>query len=184
MIFENIVYPAFIKQNEEGFGVHFPTLFPEQDWKFYRSLGQTKDEAILNAKKDLAYFLAGVLYDNEELPGQVNIPSDLVTVEMELVWISTSYSDYAKEIEEHLLGRHWHIDFNRDEESEYKAVAYKNKQGHWEVRADGNLPIETEVEKLLQICPTYPLICIAFRRNEAEKNFDIFVRQAEEILNH
>ncbi|WP_080846258.1 hypothetical protein [Cytobacillus gottheilii] len=180
MAFESAVYPAFIKKNKEGFGVHFPTLYPETGWQHYKSLGKTKKEAIQNAKKDLAYFLAGIVYDYEELPSNAPIPANLVTQEMELVWITAVYRDYAKEIEEHLIGRHWHIDFNRDMNSEYKAVAYKNEQGVWEVRIDCHLPVE---EKHLQkICPNYPLICLATRRAEAEEKFDRFVLKVEEIL--
>ncbi|MGE7624528.1 hypothetical protein ACQKMD_16175 [Viridibacillus sp. NPDC096237] len=129
MAFENIVYPAFIKQEEESFGIHFPTLLPDYGWETNLSSGPTKKEAIQNAKKALAYLLAGALYENENLPSQAPIPANLVTEEMELVFIKTSYSDYVKEIEEHLPGRHWHIYFNRDEKSDFLAVAYKNKQG-------------------------------------------------------
>ncbi len=87
MAFENVVYPAFIRQEEESFGVHFPTLLPDYGWEVCLSSGSTKEEAIQNAKKALAYLLAGALYDNEDLPSQAPIPANLVTEEMELVFI-------------------------------------------------------------------------------------------------
>lgn len=181
MAFENVVYPAFIRQEEESFGVHFPTLLPDYGWEVCLSSGSTKEEAIQNAKKALAYLLAGALYDNEDLPSQAPIPANLVKEEMELVFIKTSYSDYAKEIEDHLPGRHWHIYFKRDEQSEFRAVAYKNKLGFWDVKVDGDLPIKIKKEKLLRLCPTYPEICKAQRRVEAEEAFDSFVIKVKEI---
>lgn len=181
MAFENVVYPAFIKQEEEIFGIHFPTLLPENGWEYYLTSAPTKKEVIQNAKKALAYLLAGYLYDNEDLPSQAPIPAKLVTEEMELIFIKTSYSDYANEIEEHLPGRHWHINFNRDWDSDFIAVAYKNKQGLWDVRVDGDLPIEMGPEKLLQLCPTYPVICTVRRRVEAEEAFDSFVLRVKEM---
>lgn len=184
MAFENVVYPAFIKQQEGIFGIHFPTLLPEYGWEVYLTSGPTKKEAIQNAKRALAYLLAGNLYDNEDLPSQAPIPADLVKKEMELVFIKTSYSDYTKEIEEHLLGRHWHINFNRDSESDFLAVAHKNKHGFWDVRIDGDLPIEIEPEKLVQLCPTYPVICTVRRRIEAEEAFDSFVFKVKEMKKH
>ncbi|MBA9025066.1 type II toxin-antitoxin system HicB family antitoxin [Peribacillus huizhouensis] len=66
---DKLVYPAFIQQDDEGiFCVYFPTLFPESRWDFPLTRGKTKLKAIKSAKKDLAYSLAGILYDNEELP--------------------------------------------------------------------------------------------------------------------
>lgn len=180
MTFEKIVYPAFIKQEDGLYGVHFPTLLPDHGWETYLSSGPTKKEAIQNAKKALAYLLAGALYDNEDLPCQAPIPANLVTEEMELVFIKTSYSDYAKELEEILPWRHWHIYFNRDEKSDFQAVAYKNKRGFWEVKVDGDLPIETAYEKLIQLCPTYPVICTVRHRFEAEETFDRFVLKLKE----
>lgn len=181
MAFENVVYPAFIRLEEESFGVHFPTLLPDYGWEVCLSSGSTKEEAIQKAKKALAYLLAGALYDNEDLPSQALIPANLVTEEMELVFIKTSYSDYAKEIEEHLPRRHWHIYFNRDEKSNFQAVAYKNKQGFWDVKIDGDLPVKIEQKKLLQLCPTYPVVCTVRRRAEAEELFDSFVLRLEEL---
>lgn len=184
MAFENVSYPAFIKQREGVFDVHFPTLLPEFGWEYSLTSGKTKKAAIQNAKKALAFLLARYLYDNEDLPSRAPIPANLVTKEMELVFIKTSYSDYAEEIENHLPGRHWHIDFNRDWESDYKAVVYKNELGLWDVRIDGDLPIEIEPEKLLQLCPTYPLICTVRRRVEAEEAFDSFVLKVKEMEKH
>ncbi|MGG0665610.1 type II toxin-antitoxin system HicB family antitoxin [Viridibacillus arvi] len=181
MAFENVVYPAFIKQEEGSFGIHFPTLLPDYGWENYLVSCPSKKEVIQNAKKALAYLLAGALYDNEDLPNQAPIPANLVTEEMELVFIKTSYSDYAKEIEEHLPGRHWHICFNRDEKSDFRAVAYKNKQGFWDVKVDGDLPIGMEQVKLLQLCPKYPVICTARLRVEAEEAFDSFILRIKEI---
>lgn len=184
MAFENVIYPAFIKQEEEGFGIHFPTLLPKYGWETPLSSGPTKKEAIQNAKKALAYLLAGSIYDNEDLPSQAHIPANLATEEMELVFIKTSYDDYSKEIEEYLPLRHWHIYFNRDEKSDFQAVAYKNKQGFWDVKVDGDLPIEIEQEKLLQLFPTYPVVCTVRRRVEAEEAFDSFILRVEEIKNN
>ncbi|MGE7926068.1 type II toxin-antitoxin system HicB family antitoxin [Viridibacillus arvi] len=181
MAFENVVYPAFIKKEEEIFGIHFPTLLPDYGWEDYLVSGPSKKEAIQNAKKALAYLLAGALYDNEDLPNQAPIPTNLVTEEMELVFIKTSYSNYAREIEEHLPGRHWHISFNRDWGSDFQAVAYKNTQGFWDVKVDGDLPIELEQEKLLQLCPTYPVICTVRRRVEAEEAFDSFILRVKAL---
>ncbi|MCZ8541889.1 type II toxin-antitoxin system HicB family antitoxin [Psychrobacillus psychrodurans] len=180
MAFGNVVYPAFIKQ-EEGFGIHFPKLLSKYGWETPLSYGPTKKEAIQNAKKTLAYLLAGALYDNEDLPSQAHIPATLVTEEMELIFIKTSYSDYAKEIEEHLHFRHWHIYFNRDEKSDFQAVAYKNRQGLWDAKVDGDLPIEMAQEKLIQLCPTYPVICTVRRRDEAEEAFDNLVLRVKKI---
>jgi len=67
MAFENVSYPSFIKQREGVFDVHFPTLLPEFGWENSLTSGQTKKAAIQNAKKALAYLLAGYLYDNEDL---------------------------------------------------------------------------------------------------------------------
>ncbi|MGN4123461.1 type II toxin-antitoxin system HicB family antitoxin [Lysinibacillus sphaericus] len=178
MKFENVVYPAFMKRDNEEYGVYFPTLLPEFGWEYSLSSGRTKQEAIEKAKKDLAYLLAGALYDNEELPSNAPIPAEFVTEEMELVFIKTSYSDYAEELEEHLPWRHWHIYFNRDD-PDFQAVAYKNKHGLWDVKID-YLPTEVEQEKLLRICPTYPLICTVRLRTEAEEAFDSFVRKIVE----
>ena len=76
---------------------------------------------------------------------------------------------------------HWHIYFNRDERSDFQAVAYKNREGLWDVKVDGNLPIEIAKEKLIQVCPTYPVICTVRRRVEAEEAFDSLVLRVEEI---
>ncbi|MFJ7973694.1 type II toxin-antitoxin system HicB family antitoxin [Psychrobacillus sp. NPDC096389] len=181
MSFENVIYPAFIKQ-EKGFHIYFPTLLPKYGWETPLSSGPTKKEAIQNAKKSLAYWLAGALYDNEDLPSQGYIPANLVTEDMELIFITTSYSDYAKEIEEHLPLRHWHIYFNRNEQSDFQAVAYKNKQGLWDVMVDGDLPIEIAQEELIQLCPTYPLICTVRRRVDAEEAFDSLVQRVEKRI--
>lgn len=128
---DKLVYPAFIQQDDEGiFGVYFPTLFPESGWDFPLSRGETKREAIKNAKKDLAYSLAGILYDNEELPEPIPIQSNHLSQGMELIEVETSLEPYAEEIEEHLKGRHWHICYYVEENDDFiEAIGYKNDQG-------------------------------------------------------
>lgn len=176
MEFEHIAYPAFIEREVGEYGVYFPTLHPKTGWKYPVSTSPSKQEAIKQAKKQLAYLLAATLYDNEDLPTNSPIPADRVTKHMELISLKPTYTPYAEEFKEHLLGRHWHIDFNRDCRSKYKAVAYKNEDGLWDVKEDG-IPFKGKMEKLLQICPTFPLICRVKRRAEAEVAFDQFVRK-------
>lgn len=180
MEFENIAYPAFIEREAGEYGVYFPTLCPKTGWKYPVSTGSSKQEAVKQAKKQLAYLLAAILYDNEELPTNSPIPADRVTKHMELISLKPTYTPYAEEIEEHLIWRHWHIDFNRDSRSKYKAVAYKNEDGLWDVKDDG-IPIEGKRKKILQICPTFPLICRVQRRAEAEAAFDQFVRKLKAL---
>ncbi|MGM0877429.1 MAG: type II toxin-antitoxin system HicB family antitoxin [Bacillota bacterium] len=97
---EKLVYPAFIQQDDEGmFCVYFPNLFPECGWDFPLSRGETKRKAIKNAKKDLAYSLAGILYDNEDLPAPIPIQSNHLSKGMELIDVETSFDSYAKEIQ-------------------------------------------------------------------------------------
>ncbi|MGA3599267.1 hypothetical protein [Lysinibacillus agricola] len=104
--FEKLVYPAFIQQEyEETYGVYFPTLFPEHGWDFPLSRGETKHIAIENAKEDLAYSLAGILYDNEELPIPIPIQCNDLSQGMELFVVETSFEPYAEEIHKHFSRR-------------------------------------------------------------------------------
>lgn len=180
MEFENIAYPAFIEREAGKYGIYFPTLLPDAGWRYPVSAHSSKQEAIKEAKKHLAYLLAAILYDNEDLPTNSPIPVELVTKHMELISLKPPYTDYAEEIEAYLTCRHWHSDFNRDYHSEVKAVAYKHKNGLWDVKDDGS-PIEVKKEKLLQLCPTFLLICRVQRRAEAEEAFDRFVRKLKAL---
>lgn len=86
--FDRLTYPAFIQQDEEGlFCVYFPTVFLEDGWEYPLSKGETKYKALQNAKKDLACSLAGILFDNEELPEPATLNSNDLSKEMEFVEI-------------------------------------------------------------------------------------------------
>lgn len=133
--FGKVVYPAFIQQeDEEMFCVYFPTLFPETGWDYPLSRGETRRLAIENAEKELAYVLAGFVYDNEKVPEPIPIPSNRLSKRMELIKIETSIDQYAEEIEEHLKGRHWHIGYYVEGSDEYfEAIGFKNEQGNWDI---------------------------------------------------
>lgn len=139
--FDKLTYSAFIQQDEEGiFCVYFPTLFLESGWEYPLTRGETKYKAIQNAKKDLAYALAGILYDNEELPEPFPLNSNDLSKEMELVEIETSFEPYAEEIKEHLQGRHWHIDYSNDDYiTIFEAIGFKNEQGMWDIYFEDSL---------------------------------------------
>lgn len=139
--FGKLTYPAFIQQEEkEIFCVYFPTLFLKSGWEYPLTKGETKCKAIQNAKKDLAYTLAGILYDNEELPEPSLLNSNDLSKEMELVEIETSFELYAKEIKEHLKGRHWHIDYYNDDDIPiFGAIGFKNQQGMWDIYFEDSL---------------------------------------------
>lgn len=183
---DKLVYPAFIQQDDEGiFGVYFPTLFPESGWDFPLSRGETKREAIKNAKKDLAYSLAGILYDNEELPEAIPIQSNHLSQGMELIEVETSLEPYAEEIEEHLKGRHWHICYYVEENDDFiEAIGYKNDQGTWDIFFE--YCSEDEIEIFDSFCkknpdyPNYPLLFTVRLRTEAEEKFNQFV---EDVFN-
>ncbi len=181
MKFEDVTYPAFFKKDGHEYGLHFPTLLPDYGWEIPICTGLTKKEVIQHGKKRLTFLIAGRLHDNEELPSQEPIPIHLRTEDMELIFLKTAFNKFAKELEEHLPWRHWHIYFNRDDSSDFQAVAYKNKQGLWKVVVDGELPVNIQLDKLLHLCPTYPVICTVRRRVEAEEVFDQFVRDLKEI---
>ncbi|MEK3990126.1 type II toxin-antitoxin system HicB family antitoxin [Robertmurraya sp. FSL R5-0851] len=171
---EKFVYPAFIQQDDDGvFGVYFPTLFSEAGWDFPLSRGETKRQAIKNAKKDLAYSLAGILYDNEDLPEPVPIQSKHLSKGMELIDIETSFEPYADEIQEHLKGRHWHIGYYVEEQSEYiEAIGFKNDQGMWDIFFED---FSKEEEN-----PEYPEKTLLFTvktHSEAEEKFYHFVEE-------
>ena len=139
--FDKLTYPAFIQQDEEGiFCVYFPTLFFESGWEYPLTRGETKYKAIQNAKKDLAYTLAGILYDNEELPEPLSLNSNDLSKEMELVEIETSLELYAEEIKEHLKGRHWHIDYYNDDDIPiFGAIGFKNEKDMWDIYFEDSL---------------------------------------------
>lgn len=139
--FGKLTYPAFIQQDEEGlFCVYFPTVFFESGWEYPLSKGETKYRAIQNAKKDLAYSLAGILYDNDELPEPSTLNSNDLSKEIEFIEIETSFEPYAEEIKEHLKGRHWHIDYyNDDDIPTFGAIGFKNEQGMWDIYFEDSL---------------------------------------------
>lgn len=133
--FGNVVYPALIQQDDEGmYCVYFPTVFPESGWEYPLSKGKTKTVAIKNAEKDLAYALAGFIYDNEEIPEPIPISINKLSKRMELINVETSFEPYAEEIQEHLKGRHWHIGYYSLENEGYlEAIGFKNDQGMWDI---------------------------------------------------
>ncbi|WP_102272176.1 type II toxin-antitoxin system HicB family antitoxin [Cytobacillus massiliigabonensis] len=167
------VYPAFIQQEEEGmFCVYFPTLFPEHGWDFPLSQGTSKRIAIKNAQKDLAYSLAGFLYDNEDLPEPIPIQSNHLSKGMELIEVETSFEPYEAEIKEHLKGRHWHICYYVEEMGEcIEAIGFKNDQGMWDIFYE-DYPEEEEH-------PDDHLLFTVKFRTEAEEKFYQYV---EEII--
>lgn len=132
---DRLIYPAFIQQDDEGiFCVYFPTLFLENGWEYPLTRRETRHKAIQDAKKDLAYTLAGILYDNVELPEPSYLNRNDLSEGMELVEIETSFEPYAEEIKEHLKGRHWHITYYDEENDDYiEAIGYKNEQGMWDI---------------------------------------------------
>lgn len=181
---DKLVYPAFIQQDDEGiFCVYFPTLFPESGWDFPLLRGETKREAIKNAKKDLAYSLAGILYDNEEFPEPIPINSNDLSEGMELIDIETSFEPYAEEIKEHLKGRHWHITYYDEENDDFiEAIGYKNEQGTWDIFfeycSDDDIEIFDSFCKKNPEYPEYPLLFTVKLRSEAEEKFNQFVEDA------
>ena len=187
--FEELVYPAFIKQNnEERYDVYFPTLFPESGWDFPLCWGETKLIAIKNAEKDLAYSLAGFLYDNEELPKPIPIQSNDLSQGMELVDVKTSFEPYAEEIQEHLKLRHWHIHYYAEEyEEEIEAIGYKNDQGKWDIQF-GDYSEEEEIlffDSSHRRNPEWPFNIILFSvhtRSEAQEKFNQFVEKV--VIKH
>ena len=183
------VYSAFIKQQEEGdFGVYFPTLFPEDGWEYPLAEGATKLEAIKSAEKRLAFSLAGILYDNEDLPEPSIIQSEQLSEGMELIDIETTLSLYSDEIMENLKGRHWHISYYVEEFDEnIEAIGYKNDQGEWDIFFEDY----TEEEETYFFDSSYkkasewPYEYILFSvhsRSEAQDKFNQFVENV--ILKH
>ena len=157
-----IVYPAFVKEDEEGmFCVFFPNLFSEFGWEYPMSRGKTKQIAIKKAEKELAYSLAGFLYDNESLPKPFMIQNKHIPQGMELINIETSLEAYAEEIKEKLKGRHWHINYYVEESEEcLEAIGFKNK-GMWDIYYSDN-----DGEEFLFTVKLY---------SEAEEKFKQFV---------
>ncbi|WP_368298008.1 type II toxin-antitoxin system HicB family antitoxin [Cytobacillus firmus] len=168
---DKFVYPAFIQQYDEGmFCVYFPTLFPEQGWDFPLSRGKSKRIAIKNAQKDLAYSLAGMLYDNEELPEPIPIQSNHLSQGMELIEVETSFEPYADEIKEHLKGRHWHISYYVEEMDDFiEVIGFKNDQGMWDILYE-DYPEEEDH-------PDDTLLFTVKLRTEAEEKFNQFVEE-------
>lgn len=180
---EKLVYPAFIQQDDEGmFCVYFPTLFHEFGWEYPLSRGKTKRIAIKEAKKDLAYSLAGILYDNEELPESIPIQINHLSQGMELIDVETSFEPYAKEIQEHLKGRHWHINYYDEDNDDFiEAIGYKNEQGTWDIFfedcSEGDIEIFDSFCKKNPAYPDYPLLFTVKLRTEAEEKFNQFVEE-------
>jgi predicted RNase H-like HicB family nuclease len=178
---EKYVYPAFIQQEDEGmFCVYFPTLFPEAGWDYPLSRGETKRIAIKNARKDLAFSLAGILYDNEDLPEPIPIQSDRLSKGMELIDVETSFEPYADELQEHLKGRHWHIGYYVEENGEYiEAIGFKNDQGMWDIFfEDYSEEEEFKSDNSSYRNPQYQDTALLFTvkfHSEAEEKFNQFV---------
>jgi predicted RNase H-like HicB family nuclease len=182
---KKVIYPAFIKQDDEGmYGVYFPTLFPdssEAGWDFPKSEAETKSEALEKAKKDLAFTLALVLNSNEELPEPVPIPVNQLTKEMEAIEIETSIDQYSDEIKEYIKGHHWHLDYYVEEYNEnIEAIGYKNDEGKWDILFE-DFSEEEEAQffdSSYKGSPKYPGSIILFSvdfRSEAEEKFNQFV---------
>jgi predicted RNase H-like HicB family nuclease len=143
-------YPAFIRHEKDGdFAVYFPTLFNDVGWEYPLSKGRTKDKAIEEAKKDLAYTIAGIIYDNDEVPQPVIIPNDQLNENMEVIEIETCYEDYKKEIEEHLRFRHWHIDYWDEEHGSISTIGFQNELGTWDIYFSNH--ISGEEAKILDL---------------------------------
>ncbi|WP_409300474.1 type II toxin-antitoxin system HicB family antitoxin [Peribacillus sp. SCS-155] len=171
--FGKVIYPAFIQQeDEEMFCVYFPTIFPESGWDYPLTRGKTRRIAIKKAERDLAYSLAGIIYDNEELPEPIPIPSNNLSQGMELINVETSFEPYAEEIQEHLKGRHWHIGYYVEENDEFiEAIGFKNDQGMWDIFYEDYSEEEHSDDNLLFTVKLH---------SEAEEKFNQFVEN--EIL--
>ncbi|MFF2876183.1 type II toxin-antitoxin system HicB family antitoxin [Gottfriedia sp. NPDC057991] len=181
--FEKFVYPAIIKQEVDGdFGVYFPTLFPKNGWEISLSNGRTKSEAIKEAKKELAFSLAGILDDNETLPKPIPIQIKSISNGMELIEVETSFQPYYDNIKQQLFGRHWHITFFIEEhEEEIEAIAYKNNQGLWDILFEDYSKFEEELyfDSSYKKLPEHPKGIILFSaklRTEAQEKFNQFVQ--------
>ncbi|WP_084006816.1 type II toxin-antitoxin system HicB family antitoxin [Gottfriedia luciferensis] len=181
--FEKYRYPAIIKQEVDGgFGVYFPTLFSKHGWEISLSNGRTKFEAIKEAKKKLAFSLAGILDDNESLPKPIPIQLESISNGMELIDIETSFHPYCDEIKQHLIGRHWHITFFIEEyEEEIEAIAYKNNQGLWDIlfedysKTEEELFFDSSIKKHSEK-PKSIILFSAELRNEAQEKFNQFIQ--------
>ena len=113
-------YPAFIRRGEDGdFGVYFPTLLGEVGWEYPLSTGTSKDKAIQEAKKKLAYVIASIIFDNDPVPDPVRIPHDHLSGNMELIEIEARFQNE--------FGT-WNIYFDEpasDEETRFLDLNYK-----------------------------------------------------------
>jgi predicted RNase H-like HicB family nuclease len=138
-------YPAFIRREKDGdFGVYFPTLFSDVGWEYPLSRGNTKNKAIKEAKKDLAFTIAGIIYDNDIVPEPVTIPKEQLTDEMEVIEIETCFEDYKHEIEENFRLRHWHIDYWDKEYGSISTIGFQNELGTWSIYFSEETSIEEE----------------------------------------
>jgi len=187
--FGELVYPAFIQKNdEETYDVYFPTLYTEGGWDSPTCWGETKLIAIKNAEKDLAYSLAGILYDNEELPKPIPIQSNDLSQGMDLIDVKTSFEPYAEEIQEDLKNRHWHISYYAEEyDEEIEAIGYKHDQGKWDIEF-GDYSKEEEIlffDSSNKRNPEWPFNIILFSvhtRSEAQEKFNQFVEKV--VIKH
>ena len=181
--FEKFIYPAIMKQEVGGdFGVYFPTFFPKHGWEIPLSNGKTKFEAIKEAKKELAFSLAGILDDNESIPKPIPIQIESISNGMELIEVETSFQPYDDEIKQHLIGRHWHMTFFIEEhEEEIEAIAYKNNHGLWDIlfedysKAEEKLFFNSSYKKLSEH-PKSIILFSAKLRAEAQVKFNQFVQ--------
>lgn len=172
-IAEKFVYPAIIQQNKEGtFSVYFPSLFPDSGWEYPLAEGKIKKRVIENARKELATTLAGILYDNEELPKPIPINKNKLSKGMELIEIETSLELYKEEIQKRLEGRHWHLMYIDEETNDIiaSAIAFKNEQGTWDVYLDSDYDESTPFSE-------EQIIFTVKTHMEAEEKFDRFVEE-------
>lgn len=180
---KKLVYQACIKQHEEGdFGVYFPNLYPESGWEYPLAMGATRLEVIKEAQKQLAFSLAGILYDNEDLPKPLPIQSKDLLKGMEIIDIGTATGLDSEEIKEHLEGRHWHISYYlEDNEDEIiEAIGYKNDQGEWDIFFDDYSKEEETLffDSTYNKNPDWPdetLLFTVHLRSEAQEKFNQFV---------
>lgn len=183
MEYKKLVYQACIKQHEEGdFGIYFPNLFPEDGWEYPLAVGTTRLEAIKEAQKKLAFSLAGILYDNEDLPKPLPIQNKDLLEGMEIIDIETATSLDSEEIKEHLKGRHWHISYylEDNEDEVIEAIGYKNDQGEWDIFFDDYSEDEEPhfFDSSYRKNPEWPYDIILFSvhlRSEAQEKFNHFV---------
>ncbi|WP_066051228.1 hypothetical protein [Robertmurraya korlensis] len=124
--------------------------------------------------------MAGILYDNENLPEPIPIQSHHLSKGMELIDVETSFEPYADEIQEYVKGRHWHIGYYDKETEDYiEAIVFKNDQGMWDIFYE-DFPEEEELksyhtpDKSPEL-PDHKFLFTVKLFSEAEEKFSQFV---------